>query len=84
MEVRGNMESRTVCVCMFYVHKHKSRRWMPSLENWGQWVKDLLWLANSPHTSYVTDSYVNLHICIEVVTVTYLRLFGGLAILWFY
>ena len=58
MEVIGNMESGTVCVCMFYVYKHKSRTWLPSLENWGRWVKDLLWLANSPHTSNVTDSYV--------------------------
>ena len=42
---------------------------MPSLENWGRWVKDLLWLANSPHTSNVTDSYVNsTHL--QVVTIS--------------
>ena len=43
-------------VCMHYTYKHKSKTWMPSLENWGRWVKYLLWLANSPHTSNVTDS----------------------------
>ena len=25
--------------------------WTPNLDNWGGWVNDLLWLANSPHTS---------------------------------
>ena len=47
-----------------------SRTWMPSLENR---VKDLLWLANTPHTSYVTDSHVHkihhFQFCIEVLTV---------------
>ena len=46
---------------------------MPSLENWGRWVKDLLRLANSPHASNVTDSYVkstHLQFCTEVVTIT--------------
>ena len=75
MEVIGNIEY--VCVCSTYVYKHKSKTWMPSLENWGRWVKDLLWLANSPHTSNVTDSYVK---STEVVTITYLKLSGGLAI----
>ena len=69
-----------MCVCMFYVYEHKSRTW-----EW--WVKDLLCLVNSPHTSNVTDSYVKstyLQYCIEVVTITYLKLSVGLAILWFY
>ena len=30
--------------------------WMPSLENQEWWVKDLLWLANSPHSSSSTNS----------------------------
>ena len=52
---------------------------MPSLENWGQWVKNLLWLAKSPHTSNVTDSiYTHLQYCIEVITITHLGLSGGL------
>ena len=30
---------------------------MPSLEIWVWWVKDLLWLANLPHTSSTILSY---------------------------
>ena len=52
---------------------------MPSLENWGRWVKDLFWLANSPHTSNVTDSRVKSTTHIKVVTLTHLGLSGGLA-----
>ena len=46
-----------VGVYVLYTCKHESRTWTPSLENWGRWVKDLFWLANSPHTSNVTDSH---------------------------
>ena len=57
MGVIGSMESKVLMfewVCMYYTHA--STRVGPSLENWGRWVKDLFWLANSPHTSNVTDS----------------------------
>ena len=65
---------------MYYICKHKSWTWMPSLENRGRWVKDLFWLANSPHTSNVTDSRVKstTHSTV-VVTLTHLGLSGGLA-----
>ena len=64
-----------VCVCMYYIYKHKSKTWMPSLEIWGRWVKDLLWPANSPHTSNVTDSCVK-STAYSIVLQSH-RLFGG-------
>ena len=83
MGVIGSMESKVlmlewVCMYILYICKHESRTWTPSLENWGRWVKDLFWLANSPHTSNVTDSRVKSTNCI-VVTLTHLGLSGGLA-----
>ena len=44
-------------------------------------LKIFLWLANSPHSSNVTDSYVkstHLQFCVEVVTITYLNSLGDL------
>ena len=90
MEVIGNMGSKVLMLernSMFYVYKHKSRTWKPSLENWGRWVKDLLWLANSPphiRSHRLSCKIYSLQYCTEVITITYLRLSGGLAILWFY
>ena len=37
----GCLVVQMACECMLYVYKHKSRTWMPSLENRGWWVKDL-------------------------------------------
>ena len=43
--------------------KEPEWHWMPSLEIWVWWVKDLLWPANSPHSSsteYVKSSGVDV------------------------
>ena len=31
-----------IVITQSHSYKHKSRTWMPSLENWVRWVKDLL------------------------------------------
>ena len=39
---------------------------MPSLENWDVgWVKDLLWLTNSTHTSSIKDLSNEQHNCLN-------------------
>ena len=47
---------------------------MPSLENWVWWVKDLLWLANSPHTPCVQPTYTHTHIHVYIQLLTYIHI----------
>ena len=47
---------------------------MPSLEIWVWWVKDLLWPANSPHSSSTILSYKDKHLAMLHATLALVKM----------